>query len=334
MSLVRDLRIMAGVSMGLGVGIGEVYFVVTSKTSADGYYSYLRSKYIPEGKIYTTVLEAYNATTAGRNDTVFVFPGAHIISAELAWSKKNTHLVGLGGPNIGGDYSESNAVLYCTTAAVASTLTVSGQNCQFHNFVIENNANNAGNLTAATVDIYGTYWKRVAFHGNMQTTQGTTEACASLYIGAAGMYPLFEDCIIGQDVWSVRNKANAGVLRFNDTGGRPNGGIFRRCQFLSVGTTATNCMVAIPASTSTGRGWLFDSCTFQHFDSGAASEQLNQCFYSVGSAVQKHSMLLHNCSAFGIDEWQDADDDVVISTMPIASAQGGLFVEPTQYLGE
>jgi len=44
--------------------------------------------------------------------------------------------------------------------------------------------------------------------------------------------------------------------------------------------------------------------------------------------------MLHQCSAFGIDEWQDADDDVVIGTMPTATAKGGLHIELTQHIAE
>lgn len=314
-----------------GLGMGKLYYVVAAKVSTNYYYDLLRENGIAPGDIYTSPATAYAATTAGRNDTVVVFPGAYDLTATLTWANANTHMVGLGGPNIGGDYSENNVVIYTDSTDVASVLTVTGQNSQFYNFVVENMGANAACLTAATINIYGTYWNRVAFHGNTNSTQNAVAASASLYIGAAGMYPLLENCIIGQDVWGVRATANQGVLRFSGTGGRPNGGIFRGCQFLSTGSTATCAMVAIPAATSSGRGWLFDNCTFQHFNDAGAS--LNQAFYSVGTGVQKHSMLLHHCSAFGIDEWQDADDDVVIGTMPITGTGGGLHIEQAGVAG-
>lgn len=311
-------------TLQLGPGIGDVFYLVVSGSA---YHVWLLNQKVSGDHIFTTLAAAYAATTASRNDVILAFPGAYVQTAELAWTNAHTHLIGLGGPNIGGDYSEPNVVFYTTTANVASVLTVTGAYSQFHNFVVENNKDDADNLTAATINIYGTRWKSVAFHGNMQSTQNATAVCASLYIGAAGMYPLIEDCIIGQDVWGERAAANSGVLRFSSTGGRPNGGIFRRCQLLSTGSTVTCAMVAIPAATSTGRGWLFDQCTFQHFNDAGVS--LNQAFYSVGAGVEKHTMLLHQCSAFGIDEWQDANDDVVISTMGVATVGGGLHIQPT-----
>ena len=315
-------------TLQLGPGVGDVFYVAIADSA---YETWCKEQGADSDHLFALPSLAYAAATAARNDIICVFPGAYLETAEIAWAKANTHMIGLGGPNIGGDYSENNVVMYTTTANVASLLTVSGKNSQFAFFVVENNKDDADNLTAVTIDIHGTYWKRVAFHGNMQSTQNSTVAAASLYIGGAGMYPLFEDCIIGQDVWGERAAANSGILRFNDTGGRPNGGIFRRCQFLSTGDTVTCAMVAIPAATSSGRGWLFDSCSFQHFDDAGVS--LNQAFYSVGAGVQKHTMLLHNCSAFGIDGWQDANDDVVIATMPITGTGGGLHIEPAGVAG-
>lgn len=314
--------------IGVGPALGNVKYVAVS---GGLYEDNLLYAGIKNSDIYTSLSEAEDSCTAYQNDVVCITPGAHVETEEIAWDKAHTHIVGLGGPNIGGDYSEYNCVVYTVTSGVGSVLTVTGQYSQFHDFVVENNYSHATNLTAATINTYGTYWKNVAFHGNMQANQNATAACASLYIGAAGMYPLLEDCIIGQDVWGTRAAANSGVLRFSGTGGRPNGGIFRRCQFLSTGSTVTCAMVAIPAATSSGRGWLFDSCSFQHFNDAGVS--LNQAFYSIGTSVQKHTMLLKNCVAFGIDEWQDADDDVVLATMPITGLGGGLHREPTGTAG-
>lgn len=313
-----------GNKLDVGPALGEIFFVATS----GGYWEdNLKYCGVDSDHIDTTVSAAEDKTTANSHDVVCVTPGAFVETASITWDKANTHLVGLGGKNIGGDYSEPNVVIYTVTTTIGTLLNVTGANCQFHNFVVENNYDAAGNLAAATINNYGTFWKNVAFHGNMQSTQNSTAACASLYIGASGMYPTLVDCIIGQDVWGTRAAANSGVLRFSETGGRPNGGRFFNCQFLSTGSTVTCAMVAIPAATSSGRGWLFDNCKFQHFNDAGAS--LNQAFYSVGSGVQKHSMILHKCSAYGIDEWQDANDDVVISTMGVATAGGGLHIEPT-----
>lgn len=312
---------------GLGPGIGEIKWVVPAKSATSNYRNQLESMGVDSTDMFTLPSLAYAATTAYRNDVVLVMPGAYAETAEIAWSKANTHLIGLGGPNVGGDYSEPNVAIYTVTANVASTITVTGQNCQFQNFVVENNKDDADNLTAFTVNKYGCYFRNVAFHGLMQDTQCSTAAAAALYIAGDGMYPLLENCIIGQNVWSARTAANQGVLRFTGAT-RPNGGIFRNCQFLSNGDVEEAAMVAMPATTSCGRGWYFDNCVFIHTDVlVGGGHNLDQVFYTVGG--QKDIVLLHHCSAYGIDAWADGAHETILSDMAVPAATGGLGIEPT-----
>jgi len=313
---------------GLGPGIGEIKWVVPAKSSTSNYRNQLESMGVDSSDMFTLPSLAYAATTAYRNDVVLVMPGAYAETAEIAWSKQNTHLIGLGGPNIGGDYSEPNVVIYSVTANVGSVITVTGANCQFQNFVIENNVDDADNLTAFTLNKYGCYFRNVAFHGLMQSTQCSTAAAAALYIDSNGMYPLFENCIIGQNVWSARTGANQGVLRFTSTTGRPNGGIFRNCQFLSTGDTEECVMVAMPDVACCGRGWYFDNCVFIHTDVlVGGAHNLNQVFYTVGG--QKDIVTLHHCMASGIDAWTDGAHETVLADMAVPAVTGGLGIEPT-----
>lgn len=327
----KDLdRIMNWLTNVIGPGVGDVFFVASANSAYEAWYKRMG---VDSNHLHSNVANAFDAATANRNDTILVSPEAHVLTSQLTWSKNHTHMIGLGGPNHGGDWSEPNAVIYTATANVANTIDVTGAFCQFQNLIVENYANEANNFAAVHVNKYGAYFKKVAFHGDMETNQCANATCCSLAIGAAGMYPHFEDCIIGQDVWGARNAANKGVVNFIGTGGRPNGGVFRRCQILSVGTLATCAMVRIPAQTSSGRGWLFDDCTFQHFDSAAANETLAQAFFAAAAGTQKHSFLLHHCSAFGIDEWQTGDIEVVLATMPATDNGGALGLQPTAAVG-
>lgn len=315
---------------GLGPGIGEMFWVAPASSSSSQYRTQLQRWGVEQSyKIYTNPATAFAKMVASRNDVMLVMPGAYDLDAELAWSKSNTHLLGLGGPNIYGDYSEPNVYIYSDAITVASVITVTGNNCIMQNAGVGNFGANAACLTAFTLNSYGCHFKNMGFMGTTVTEQCAVAAAASLYIAGGGMYPVFEDCQIGQNVWGSRTTANSGVIRFSSTGSRPNGGIFRKCRVVSVGDDTACALVAIPAATSSGRGWLWDDCTFEHFDSVANGQQLARAFYSVGTSVQKQSMLLHNCGLFGVDEWQDADDVVVWSDMPTSSTSGGIGREPT-----
>lgn len=321
-------NVIGGGAGPLGLGCGNIYYMVTAKTTANLYYQKLIENGISEGDIFTSLATAYAATTAGQNDVIAATPGAYDETTELAWSKANTHLVGLGGPNTGGDWSEPNVVIYTDSITVASVITVTGANCQFYDVTISNYGNNATCLTPFTLNKYGCYFKNVTFQGNMTTNQNTTIAAASLYIGTNGMYPIFDNCVIGQDVWGTRSGANSGQLRFTGTG-QPNGGLFRNCRIVSRSVAATCAAVSFAANGAIGRGWVWDNCIFSN-EYATPFTQLNNVFYDNDLAGQ--TLLLKDCVALGYAEWQAGGAGVdrrIFSNMGVATSGGGLVIEPT-----
>jgi len=317
----------------IGMGVGNIKYMVTAKASTNLYYKKLNEAGIPDNEIFTTLATAFAATTASQNDVVAATPGAYDETAELAWNKAQTHLVGLGGPNTNGDWSEPNVVIYTDSTDVASVITVTGANCQFWNATVSNYGDNTACLTAFTLNKYGCYFNNMTFQGMMTAGSDGVVAAAALYIDGDGMYPVFDDCTIGQNVWDTREGALSGVLRFTNTAGTgPQNGRFNRCKFLSCSETATVAMVAIPVNYAIGRGWLFDNCYFENFSVNWAIN-LNQVFYD--NCGTTHSIMLHNCSALGIDEWQDADqgNNYIGSNMPIVGVGGGLARNPTAVTG-
>jgi len=331
---VNGIPMNAGAGLLGGLGCGNIYYLVTAKATATNlYYKRLVENGVKGSDICTTLAAAYAKTTANQNDVIVVTPGAYLETAELAWSKGNTHLVGLGGPNTGGDWSEPGVVIYTTGVGVASVITVTGANCQFYNFTVSNYGANAACLTAFTLNKYGCYFKNVTFQGMMTTGPDATVAAAALYIDGDGMYPIFDCCTIGQNVWDTRTGALSGVLRFTNTAGTgPQNGKFRNCDFLSCSETATCAMVAIPINYAIGRGWKFDNCHFENFSVNWAVN-LNQVFYD--NCGTTHSIMLHHCTAIGIDEWQDADqgNNYIGADMPIVGLGGGLARNPTAVVG-
>ena len=313
---------------GLGPGIGEIHYVAAA-TSA--YHDRLHNEMnVPAENIHTTIAAGEEALVTDRNDVLCVFPGAHNQTASITWDKNNTHMIGLGGSNVGGDYSEPNVVIYTATAAVAEVLNITGHNCIFKGIDFENAGANSGNLCAVKLNGYGNTFKNCGIKGTMVTAQCAVAAAGSLYIHDAGMYPVFEDCQIGQDVWGDRATALSGVICFTSTSAQPNGGMFRRCRIMSRSSaTATAGLVRLAATNCIGRDWLFDDCVFSNWDDGT-SNVLNQAFcQAAGVTAQNFAVHLHNCSLFGVDEWQDDDSQVVWASMPVSSTSGGISREPT-----
>lgn len=312
---------------GLGPGIGDVHYLVGATSE---YYSWLRDDLKQEpSKIHFTLQDGEDALTSGRNDVLLVYPMALDVDTEVDWDKSNTHMIGLGGPNVGGDWSEPNVVLYSDNVATVQILDISGHNCIFKNLNIENYGANAACLFAVKLNGYGNWFEDCGIKGTMTSAQCGVAGAGSLQIAGAGMYPVFKNCQIGQDVWGTRTTANSGVIEFNSSA-RPNGGDFINCRILSVGDDANCAMVRVASATSIGRGWRFDNTIFSHFDGNASGvTDLARVFYTPSTAVQREIIHLHNCMVIGADEWQTDDDNVVVSDMPACSTSGGIAINPT-----
>ncbi len=311
---------------GLGPGLGDVRYLVDEGSSTNKHHAWLRDDMgSDEAHIHHTLKIAYDEATDYRNDVILAMPGAYLETAELDWSKPNTHLLGCAGPNIMGDHSEPGVSIYTTGVGVVNTLHVTGQYSQFINVGIVNNGANAACLAAVYLDTYGTTWRNCGIMGNMNATQNAVAAAASLYLHTSAHYPLFERCQIGSDVWGLRAAANSGQVYFS--GSQPNGGLFRQTHFKSISNVATVAMITtLGSGTPIGRGWVWDQCHFGNFS--ATSTKMNNVFYGYGAAAW-WELALRDCSAQGYDEWTDLDTDgKLLVSMPGADLDGGLMQHP------
>ena len=315
------------VSTGLGPGIGEIKYV--AKTNSGYYQKLIDDGNVPESDIFDTVTKGENALTASRNDMLLVLPGAYSESASITWDKAHTHLIGLGGPGgINNDHSEPNVVIQQNTTGQVTTMTISGGSCMFKNALFLNTGNHSTNTCAISVETYASYFENVAFMGNFGANQNDKSSCCSLIITASSFGSIFRGCTIGQPNWGTRAAANSGALLFNGTGVQPSGNHWYDCHFVQQTNTATVALVRVVGSNAVGRDTLFKNCTFHHFDTDGDGTNANQVFYSTG-LPQKDSIMLMMCGAFGFDEWQDADDQMILCMSPATSDGSGIAQQPT-----
>lgn len=311
---------------GLGPGIGELRYVAPATSSTSQYRTQLESMGVSSGSIYTLPSLAEAALIASRNDIMLLMPGTYTEVADIDWDKDHTHILGLGGPNARGDHSLSGVTIVNSTTAT-EFLNITGDRGIFMNFMVANTYDDSGALSACNVDGWGNYFSRVSFIGNVSDTQVTTVACASLTIDRLGHFPLFEDCVIGQNAWNVRNVANQGVLGFiGTTAPAPQNGTFRRCEFLSRSDEIASVMIRIANNTAIDRTWLFDDCAFSNFSSGAFSYPLTRGIY-FGSS-DSWSILLKDCIANGIVLWtnQGYSKHLIGTNQPNAGTKGGMVI--------
>lgn len=317
-------------------GVGDVFYVASSGST---YETKLLERNLHKDEDYFhTVAAAYAACTANHNDVVLVAPEVHTQTARINWAKDKTHLIGLGGPNVGGDYSLACACINTTTASIAETIDIDADRCMFINVLISNGGNNAANLTAVNVNGWGNYFKNVTFQGIMTANQSATEACCSLSIDYLGHFPLFENCIIGQNQWGSATgmaTANQGHLRFiGATFPAPVNGRFIGCQFLSWSQTSTTCAIRVPgqatAAQAIDRVWLFKDCSFHNIWTNYAD---NVASVILDSYAGTHTIQLKNCDATGFDGWGGGGNRIY-ADMPITGTGGGLTRQPTGAAGD
>jgi len=312
---------------GLGPGIGEIKWLAKAASTTSRFSTMLKDNGIDQGDLYATLATTYADVLGYRNDVMLVMPGAYDEAATLDWTKSNLHLIGLGGPNSHSDYSEGNTVIYTDTTTVDYTIHLTGNHCQFINIGINNAGNHATNYAPMLVDGYGHYFKNVTFIGNMQANQLSASACSSLGIYTNAHNCVWDNCQIGEDCWGNRSAANSGQILFS--GSQPNGGLFKNCRIKSMSNTATCAAVATVSGVGAsriGRGWFWDTCLFNNYSS--SSTEMNEVFHPDGNSAYWPQQL-HNCSAFGYDEWSDNDNVVIRGTMPQANDGGGIWIALT-----
>jgi hypothetical protein len=309
---------------GIGYGLGKIKHLVPANSSTSKFRSYLWEMGVLESDIFTTFAKAYEACAAYRNDVIIVFPGDYAATAAQSIDKDNVHVLGTD-PNIEGDYGQGGCNIYTTTANDINDLwDISAKRSTFANLKITNAGNDTGNLGAVKIYGEGNVFKRVAFMGIMAANQLTEAHAYSLCIDRGGYFPLFEDCIIGQNTWGPRSGACGHLWFANAKSGYPmDNGTFRRCKFTQWSATATSPLILADLN-SMDRIWLFDSCSFYNYNQGV-STQLNQVFDD-NDTFYTHTFVLHNCVAHGFHEWSDHDIGFIniAGSMPESVDGGGL----------
>jgi len=313
---------------GDGIGRGEIFYVVKSKTSSDKYWALLEERDIDRSKIFTTVNAAYAATTGDRNDTVFVFPGVHTLSADLVWAKNFTHLVGLGGPAVESDYSVGGVTITSVGTASVSTIEITGHRNQFRDINIEQHGAAATCLTACKVSSYGNYFENVHFEGLMAAASDTAGA-SSLQMHTYSGFSIFKDCIIGSPLWDVRTAATAAQIYFSNTSGAtlPQNILFKGCRIFNNSATATNPAVILAANNAVDRLLEFRDCTFYNFQTNLGTVLTSGVIKDACGTT--HLILLSGTTCqYGWTDWADVHT-YTFAAMPTSSATGGTALVTT-----
>ena len=297
-------------SFGVPVGpntqglTGDAFFVTAADSTTNKFRTWAEAN-LPHDKLFTTVADAEDACVAGRNDTVYVFPGTYTTTTSLTWDKCNTHLVGLGGPLSQGGVG--NGVFINTeTAAQAQVIDIQGDQCMMYNVHLRNAGANATNYTALKVSNGENFYAEgCQFTGMAATTQVTCTTGSSLWFYSTDNSnkpwgARFVNCRIGSASETIRT-AGFVILFSGAIAYAPKYIKFDGCTIEGYCATDTCAAVHIDAHAVVDRYVWFNGCLFYNFSVNNATA-MNQVFDNA-DAGRSLGILVTNCAAKGYTSW-------------------------------
>lgn len=254
-NLSQSLRFWLMSTLGVGPGIGDMFFLVSSGSA---YQAWLANQRVPGDHIFTDLPTAYAAMTDQRNDALIVLPGNYYLTAAFPWQLSNCFVLGV---NSGTPMSARARFLTLSTVTVTPLITVSGNANVFKNLKFEQAGNHA-TLAAVCGLVTGIYnrFDHVHFQGGTGALSAADASMRSLVVRAGEN--IWEDCTIGVTTVARGNVANA-ELDFDGVGGgaRAPRCIFRRCQIQRWSTGVGGVLMNISAS-GIDRFLLFENSEF------------------------------------------------------------------------
>lgn len=275
---------------------------------------------------FLTLAYAYTKLTANQNDTLVYLQDNTSLSIvdTLEWAKSYTHFIGVCPPT----RVAQRARIFNSGNTTASTplLKISASGCMFSNFYIFQGSAVA---TVGCIEVTGgrNYFENVHIAGPGHATMAGGANSYALKLNGASENT-FKNCTIGVDTVK-RTGANSMIW----VDGASTRNIFEDCRVVSYAETNSYVMVKVNDTTAIDRFLHFKGCLFYNFWANHVDKLLS-CF-SVPASVQTHDIILQDCIAVGIDEWESGDRAQIWITggTPAAGTAGsggtGIAVTPS-----
>lgn len=298
---------------------------------------------------FKTIYWAYAKCVTGRGDVVVIVSNglstgsqrmsvanaqvanAAATTGTLAWSKDNTHLVGMCSPT---QVSQRARLVPPTGTYTQATfgsgnfVVVTGSGCIFSNFSVFNGFSTGGvNQIAWTDNGNRNYYNNVAFLGMNDAASAADAGSRNLKIGLAGAGEhTFVNCTIGDDT-TARSVANASLEL---AGGTPRN-FFLNCTFPMNASNAGVLDILCTGASAIDRWTRFDNCLFLNAMSSGATAQT--VIASMTSASPGGYLAMNNCGFVGnaSTNWGDINalaNTYILGATPVA-ATNGIMINPS-----
>ena len=269
---------------------------------------------------YKTLLAAYGAANAGKNDTiVLISDGATTstarVDAAFTWAKNATHLIGLCAPS----YFSQRARIAPTasTTAFAAFFTVTAAGCLFNNVQFWHGFT-TGTTSMICMAISGSRNVFINCHIAGMGDNASAQSAGSRSLKITNDENYFYHCVIGNDT-VTRTTTNASLeLDKNATSGLGAArNVFEDCDFPCYASASTPVFVKTSAG-SLDRWTKFKDCIFA--TPGSLSGGVTVAAVATMAAAGGGGLLMHYCARYGITDWgSDAPSKAQIFVMGAGS---------------
>jgi hypothetical protein len=221
-----------------------------------------------------TLSQAHSKCLAGNNDVVFLTGTVHT-TATLAWSKNNTHLIGLSAPSD----NDRSRISQTGSTVFSPLVNVTASGCIFKNIGTFHGFNDASTQICWAEAGGRNYYENVQFLGMGHATAAAQAGSRSLTVGGSGEN-LFVGCTIGLDTVVRATNANASLEFITAT----TRNILRNCIFQADVSDAADTHVTIGLG-GIDRYVLFDNCTFLNAEFGGPGATAMTAAFSVHASA-------------------------------------------------
>lgn len=269
---------------------------------------------------FNTIQGALDQCVSGNNDVIFLIGSVHITSS-IAWSKNNTHLVGLCSPLKRGKRARISVT---GSTGFNQLVNVTANGCYFKNFgTFYGWTNTAGALIAWEDDGGRNTYDMVEFlgfgDGTAVTGSSNLTGSRAFKMNTSTGETTFRDCVFGVDT-TVRNVANHTI---EIAGGAPRL-TFENCDFeADLGASGGGSSHVLIGSGGIDRYMNMAGCRFMN-STGSGATAMAQAFNVSGSAGG--IVLLDRCTSFGVTAIETSASARVFSNAAVPAATGNIAI--------
>ena len=280
---------------------GNIFIVCNPDDTALPHYQHLQDIALadPDGRVrfYTSVSDAYDATTTNNNDVILIDANsAHELTEMLTVSKNRIHFIGMdGGGRMGTGFGARLAMGVTTEATDIAVVKVTGWRCSFRNMKFESSNTKDESLYALVDAGAYTLYQNCSV---LKLTDLDESTAADVVLGGNGT--TWKECEFGAATLkataarpiAIIDKSLAGSNGMMDNN-------FMNCNFMSYTSSSSRTFINLVANQDGQRISTFRGCIFANWDLISTGTTMTYGITVADTQDNKYLIFDQNCVFVG-----------------------------------